>query len=1632
MEADLSATALDSLLDRFTTESKSVREKGTAFEHVAKHYLTYDKLQNGVYDQVWLYPDWARENGRDATDTGIDLVAQRRDGSGLAAIQAKFYLRDAVLKQAHLNGFISNSTDPIFTSRLLIDTTDRELSTNAQKLIRTKDKPFVHIKRNDLQESSIDWSSILHNLDVRQRSSKEPRDHQSEAIDRTIENFKTEDRGQLIMACGTGKTYTAQVIAERLVGTGGSILVLVPSLALMSQTILEWNRDASIALRSFSACSDASVGKRRTKGNSDQISVELQDLVLPATTDATLLAKHVNQDSPDRMTVVFSTYQSINVIELAQKLYGMSDFDLIICDEAHRTTGKVVDSSDDSNFVRVHSQEHIRGEKRLYMTATPRIFAADTKKKAAEGSVTLCSMDNEEMFGRVFYYCGFGKAVQQGLLSDYRVIILALDEAQVSRDLQNLLASHNELQLDSATRILGCYKALNKQSLSDGDYEYDPEPMQKAMLFCNSIKNSKTVAEMFNQVVDEYKRNVEDGSSLSVCDVAHIDGTFNSKVRSQKLDWLANGSEEACHVLSNVRCLGEGVDIPSLDAVIFIHPRKSQIDVVQAVGRVMRTASEKKMGYIILPIGIESGTDVETALRNNKKYETVWQTLNALRSHDERLAAGINAMAFGEPLDDRIKITYDKIPELEEATAIPKDRVKSTNKPGVGDGTPGDEGEGEEGTPETDGGGEDEPSILDALISDNPITRGLSSMIVKKCGSALYWTDWATNIADIAKAHVTRIKTIVDPQNVDARTVFEQFMNELHDDINTSVTEEDAIEMLAQHLITRPVFDAVFQHHPFSQHNSVSKAMGSVLEMLDAHHIDKESESLEIFYDSVRTRASQVKSSSARQELIRQLYDKFFQTAFKSVTSRLGIVYTPVEVVDYILHSVEDVLQQEFSCSISDEGIHVLDPFTGTGTFIARLIESGLINDQDLIRKYRKELHANEILLLAYYIAGVNIEQAYYSRRPDTEYETFDNLLLTDTFNLDDSKGELAAIFPTNQERINRQRNLDIKVIVGNPPYSAKQRNANDNAANVEYPALDRKISNSYVARSKANYRQNLYDSYIRAIKWASERVEDRGIVAFVTNAGWLDGNAMDGMRKCLGEEFSKLWVFNLRGNARTSGEQRRKEAGNVFESGSRAATAINVFVKNPDCNEKGQIFYHDIGDYLNREEKLARIVDLGSISRTEWRSLDPDRHGDWINQRDPQFDFFIPMGDKKSRSKNSLFNTYSLGISTNRDAWCYNASRGRLSENITRFVDFFNSEVERYRNSDENISVADFVNRDSTRISWSSSLIPNRVARGDSLSFNQGSIRQSLYRPFFKTLVYFDGGLIDRMGLMRSLLPNVDSENRMICTTSVGDTIFSALMSDTLPDLHLIGASQCFPLHEYVQDAVSTDTSQIFDNGEEFRRISAISQECVNDFKLSFPSLTIEDDDLFYYVYGILHSPEYRDRFATNLLKELPRIPKVSRPDDFVQFSKIGRELGDLHVGYEHVEEYPLEITYSHPLNSVEWRNEYFRVDQMKFAKSPEGSNDKSRIEYNTHISIAGIPEEAYEYVIHGKSAIEWVMERQCTKTDKASGIIDDANEYANETAEDPSYPLSLLRKVITVSLRTMNLVGKLPTLVI
>ncbi len=1189
------AGALRDLLQRYRDESASEREKGTYFERLTKVWLENAPTQADQFLRVMTFGDWAAENRFDQRDTGIDLVAQLADDpDSWCAIQCKFYRSGYRLQKGDIDSFFTASGKRPFTRRMIVDTTDAAWSEHAETALHDQIVSTIRIGLTEMEESGIDWSLFASQNIVRLAPKKEIRPHQSEALEAVRKGLADADRGKMVMACGTGKTFTALKIAEDLIGAGGRVLYLVPSLALMSQTVREWTIDTQTPLRSFAVCSDVQVGVRRARGD-DLADIDVHDLEFPATTNASGLAAKATRPAPDHLTIVFSTYQSIQVIADAQRLFGLPEFDLIICDEAHRTTGATLAGEDESNFVKIHSQDFITGKKRLYMTATPRVFGEAVKSKASEASAVLCSMDDESLYGQTLFARGFGWAVENRLLTDYKVLVLAVDEGMVSSGVQRRLADGtSELKLDDATKIIGCYKALTKHGLKD-ELLTDPQPMKRALAFCRDIATSKMVRNEFAAVVSEYLasdegKEVEGDAKPLECQLEHVDGTFNAKARNHLLDWLKEEhGDHACRILTNARCLSEGVDVPALDAILFMHPRKSQIDVVQSVGRVMRRAPGKNMGYVILPIGVPAGMTPEDALNDNERYRVVWQILNALRSHDERFDAMINRADLGVDVSDHIEViaVTNKLP-------VKKDSKKTG--PGIGQGGAAGDDDREPG----DGKGKD--SNQGDLFLDE-FSKAIMAKIVKKCGRRDYWEDWAGDIAKIAQAHITRITALVEKPGTSEQTAFEAFLAEIRDDLNDSITQGEAVEMLAQHLITRPVFDALFEDYSFTQHNPVSMAMQSVLEVLDEHNLEKEAESLERFYDSVKRRAAGIDNANSRQRIIVELYDKFFRNAFPKMTERLGIVYTPVEIVDFIIHSVNEVLQSEFGQTVGSRGVHILDPFTGTGTFITRLLQSGLIKPEELEHKYRNEIHANEIVLLAYYIAAINIEAAYHGVAGG-DFLPFEGICLTDTFQLYEQERDLISdLMVDNSNRRTRQKELDIRVIIGNPPYSVGQASANDNAANVAYSKLDGRIRDTYAAFSNATNKNGLYNSYIRAIRWASDRIGDAGVVAYVTNAGWIDNNQMDGLRRSLEAEFANIHVFHLRGDARTSGELRRKEKDNVFGQGSRTPVAITLLVKNPGATAVGQIRYHDIGDCTSSEH----LGQLGSGFKGELASSGVD-----------------------------------------------------------------------------------------------------------------------------------------------------------------------------------------------------------------------------------------------------------------------------------------------------------------------------------------------------------------------------------------------------------------------------------------
>ncbi|MFM0477380.1 type ISP restriction/modification enzyme [Paraburkholderia strydomiana] len=761
------------------------------------------------------------------------------------------------------------------------------------------------------------------------------------------------------------------------------------------------------------------------------------------------------------------------------------------------------------------------------------------------------------------------------------------------------------------------------------------------------------------------------------------------------------------------------------------------------------------------------------------------------------------------------------------------------------------------------------------------------------------------------------------------------------------------------------------------------------------------------------------------------------------MTERLGIVYTPVEVVDFIIHSVASVLKTQFGQTLGSKGVHIIDPFVGTGTFVTRLLQSGLISAEQLPHKYKHEIHANEIVLLAYYIAAVNIEAVYHGV-VGGEYQPFEGICLSDTFQMYENEDMVDALLAQNSARRKKQKNLDIRVIIGNPPYSVGQRSENDNNDNVEYPGLDSRIRSTYAERSNAVLAKGLYDSYIRALRWASDRIGTSGVIGFVTNAGFLDSNTADGLRRCLVDEFSSIYVFHLRGNQRTSGELSRREGGKIFGGGSRAPIAISILVKNPDAARYGQIHFHDIGDYLTREEKLEKVRTFASIDGITqadgWRQIVPDQHSDWLNQRDGRFDEYIALGDKKGDTLR-VFENFSLGVVTARDAWCHNSAKSSVQSNMTRMINFYNSEEARLSQAFPTLDKKGreakieegFINTDPLQISWTRSL-KQELSKGRQFAFEDICLTRSLYRPFTKQWLYFNRRFNEMVYQMPRIFPDAACKNIVIGFSAPSNrSALSVLISDSVASLHAVDmvGSQYFPLYLYdepeVEGAGEMSQAALFavPGRSERKRRDAITDEGLAHFQSAYPGEQISKEDIFYYVYGLLHSPDYRERYADNLSKELPRIPCVKTAADFGAFSKAGRKLADLHVNYETVEKYPVQIEGGGLLLT----DADYRVEKMKYGKNGK-DKDLTTLRYNDKITVKGIPLEAYEYVVNGKPALDWVVERQCVKTDKDSGIVNDANDYAVETMQNSRYPLELFQRVVTVSLETMKIVKSLPRL--
>ena len=1516
----------DDVLRDIRGKSSGPKDLGDRFERIILDVLTHDRHYKNRFDKVWMWRDWAREHRTKEKvgtrrDLGIDIVARERVGGELCAVQCKCYADDTVLDAASVDSFIAAGV-PDMKNYILACT--GPISKAA--LLKLRKARCQIMTRDDLRYR-FDWGAYPQKIVSPPPKKLKP--YQKKALGDVISGFAESDRGKLIMACGTGKTLVSLHVAEKLAGRGGVVLYLVPSISLILQSMREWSDNANMPHYYMAVCSDTTV--RNTEQGT------LTELEAPASTDAKALSERAGRMRDDALNVIFSTYHSVEVVEKA--MVGRR-LDLILCDEAHRTAG-VDERGSESYYTRVHYDKNIKAARRLYMTATPRIYTDAVKGKAEQQQKVVISMD-DDLYGPVFHSLSFYDAVHKHkVLCDFKVRVAVMDGNTLDELVQKAQAGDDTMvPLDEKTLMASVWHALEHPGAGD-----KKGLLQRVIMFCDMINSSKIVAgepitykkdirddpehleeaiqtdtqRSFEKIVSHIKK-VTMTKGRSHVDVEHVDGGDSAQERRARLEWLkASGDDpHTCRILSNARCLSEGVDVPALDGVVFMNPRKSVVDVVQAVGRVMRKSPGKEFGYVILPVAIPAGVPIGDAMERNEYFKVVWQVLNALRSHDPQLASEINKLVLADIHTDN------------EVT----NRIIIRHAYGHG--------------------------LRQAELLEPTIISGIASKLVQKVGDVNYYDKYGRRLGEAARTIEVRIKNKIKT-NPEHRAEVEKLRSGLHQMVGDSVTPDETVRVLAQHMVLAKVFDRLFSGE-FTTRNPIAQVFESVATKIS---LQEELRGLGDFYDDIERELRGIETREARQNFIKKIYGSFLEGADKKGAERHGIVYTPVEVIDFIIHSVDVLLKKHFKLSLNDRCVKILDPFAGTGTFLTRLLESGLITS-NLYEKYRHDLLANELILLAYYIATVNIETTYSSLRNGGKYVPFTGISYTDTLQINSRyreggqhKQEQSKIderFRVADKRIKRQRASHIHVIIGNPPYSAGQSNYNDENQNINYPALDARIKSTYLKRTGAQRKASLYDSYIRALRWASDRIGKSGIIAVITNAGFIRSDPGAGIRASLEEEFSEIWCFDLLGNARTQGDQRKREGGNIFGVGSRAAVAITLLVKKPQ-KKSCAIHYHNIGNYLSREQKMCILRDVRSIDGIKnWILIKPDENYDWLDQRRSDFRKYDAMGVKRLKLgelSSSIFHVHSGGVATSRDAWAYNTSIDQLEANMKRHIDYCNSQ--------------DLGNPviDSKQGKWGRGLA--HKIKKNKPKYDSNKIRLALYRPFFKQYLYFDTTRTfnNEIYQIPKLFPENSTKNLTICIPYKFIGEFSALVTDITPDLHVIAANQCFSLYVYASG----------------KQIDNISDTILTAYRSHYADNTITKIDVFYYIYGLLHHPGYKESFAHNLTRELPRIPMAP---DFVGFRNVGQKLADLHVGFEACTRYNLGRPKIHP-------TKFSKLSFSTHRDETTGKNTKDRttIRVDGVVLFDNVPETSYK--VNGRTPLEWVVDRYRVTTDMDSGIVND-----------------------------------------
>ncbi|EQD92166.1 restriction endonuclease Eco57I [Helicobacter pylori PZ5080] len=1472
------------------------RHKGSLFEKISKQFLQEHDSAN-EYESIDLWYDWELR-GKER-DKGIDIVITTSNKEHIA-VQCKFH--QTAISYNDISPFLTQLQSGVgevrFKKGIIISTSN--LTSEALKAIEQIRSTGMGIDIDEITEedfiySRIDWEKFDPTKtedEIPLCDKKKPHSHQIEAIEKTKEYFSNPKnaRGKLIMACGTGKTYTSLKIMEAL--DPKITLFLAPSIALLSQTFREYAQEKSEPFYASIVCSDDKTAQSKNEDNDD---IKFSELPLKASTRLEdILSVYEKAQKENKRFIIFSTYQSALRIKEAQEA-GLNGIDLIICDEAHRTVGAMYSSNerDDKNaFTLCHSDENIKATKRLYMTATPKVYSESSKAKAKESDNVIYSMDDEEVFGEEIYTLNFERAIALDLLTDYKVIILAVRSKNlsgvtnsVSKKISQLEAKGTKLDKklinnEFVCKIVGTHKGLAKQDLialddenkEDNDLKdkKDTFVSQRAINFCKSINTSKNIKDSFETIMECYDEELKKKSFKNLkISIDHIDGTMNCKERLDKLENLNQFKPNTCKVLSNARCLSEGVDVPALDSIVFFDGKSAMVDIIQAVGRVMRKAKNKKRGYIILPIALEESEikNLDEAV-NNTNFKNIWKVLKALRSHDQSL---VDEATFRE----KIKIFgSDDTKNPDDEEELQKDKTEQSDPKQA------------------------QKTLFDAIFLKD-LANAVYNIMPTKLGDRNYWENFAKKTGNIARTLNERLKQLFgkNPE------IFDNFLTSLRGNIHQNIKEEEALDMIISHIITKPIFDAIFGDNI---QNPIAKALDKMVLKLSDLGLEGETKDLKNLYESVKTEAARAKSQKSQQELIKNLYNTFFKEAFRKQSEKLGIVYTPMEVVDFILRATNGILKKHFNTDFNDQNITIFDPFTGTGSFIARLLskESDLISDEALKEKFQNHLFAFDIVLLSYYIALINITQAAQNR--DSSLKNFKNIALTDSLDYLEEKSAkgvipgfeyLFADLKENQEIKDTMEKQNIRVIIGNPPYSAGAKSENDNNQNLSHPKLQKWVYETYGKNSTSkNVGNTTRDTLIQSIRMASDLLKDKGVLGFVVNGGFIDSKSADGFRKCVAKEFAHLYVLNLRGNQRTSGEVSKKEGGKIFDSGSRATIAIVFFVKDKSTPDN-TIFYYEVDDYLKREAKLNWLAGFENLDLVPFKEITPNDKGDWINQRNDAFEKLIPLKrDKKLKIFDTIFDLNSNGVASGRDPWVYNFSQKTLMQSVQNCIDTYNADLKRFnevfreafKQRTQGVKKADRykhlsdqeITTDKTKIAWTRGLKKGFIKNENLPESSEERMRLAMYRPFNKQWLYWDKTWNDMQCQLPKIFPDKSARN-VVINTGVGKA-FSALISSEIPCHDLLFHNQAYPLYYYD------------DLGN---RYNAISGYALNLFRRHYKDNAITEEEIFYYIYAIFHHKGYVEKYKNSLAKEAPRI---ALSEDFKELSMLGKELGELHLNYE------------------------------------------------------------------------------------------------------------------------------------